>query len=357
MDFCETLKEVIGSLWGFTPDEVRPVAQPRSQTWAVMVDETRFYLKPHRFQHDADSIDWELRLLIELDERHCTPPVPQPLPTKQGNLFGMHADQCWTLFHAVPGEPVNIRQLDARFARQIGQALAQFHANTSKVKVSQRPKSGSILALELVRLPGDSLSKLADVARRTPARDPFQSTLLGNVQHIISDLYDLHHRLNDALDKWSFLPIHGDFTPRNLLVSRASEITGIIDFEFAHLDHRVSDIGRVADMRSELVGKSSPSPAQWALGIAEGYLTHTKLTEAELAAVPDFMRLHYVTGYLFVMEQWLFNGRYWDALRNHIKACAAQLPNYRQLCREADGLRARLVECQGHQAVASRKAH
>ena len=192
------------------------------------------------------------------------------------------------------------------------------------------------------------MSGLADVARRTQAIDPFQSTLLRNVQEIIRDLYDLHQSLNDALGRWNSLPVHGDFTPWNLLVSRAGEITGIIDFEFAHLDHRVSDIGRVADMQSDLVGESSPYPIQWVLGIAEGYLTHTKLTEAELAAVPDFMRLYYVTGYLFAMGQWLFNGPYGDSLSNQIKVYADLLPNYRQLCREADGLRARLVECQGH---------
>ena len=154
MAFCETPKEVIRSLWGFTPDEALPVAQPGSQTWKVMVGETRFYLKPQRFQDDADSIDWELRLLVELYKRHCTPRVPRPLPTKRGNLFGVHADRCWTLFHAVPGEPVDIRRLDARLARQIGQALAQFHACASEVRVLQRPKNNSILALEFIKILG-----------------------------------------------------------------------------------------------------------------------------------------------------------------------------------------------------------
>jgi len=119
-------------------------------------------------------------------------------------------------------------------------------------------------------------------------------TLLEGLERAPCDLYPL-------------LPaqlIHADFDPSNVLVE-GEQVSGVLDFEFAALAPRAMDFA------IGLHGFSGPPRAEdtyWRLAeaFAIGYQQRSRLTAAEIAALPALMRLREATS----LVHWM--GRGWD---------------------------------------------
>ena len=335
--------QIVRSLWDFTPDQVQPVSQGGSQAWEISKGEDRYFLKRHRFVDDPASLEWELRLLHQLDAQDAPLQVPSPWPLPDGQLHGIWDNKPWCLFRALDGRPAAMAQWDGDLAGKLGRRMAQFHNATQAMDLAQRPGQNSILTDGHPRPPGASLQELVDLARRTRPADKDQAILLDNLGNIVGDLQLLRHQLRQSLGGRRPQLVHGDFMPWNVLLDKEGEIAALLDFEFALLDHPIADLGRVAYIPSKHVGEDGPYPSAWILALTAGYTSTAPLQPAELEALPDFMRLYFLVGCLGMMGQWLFDGPQWPHLKNHPALYAGLWPNYLDLCRGADSLKSRLL--------------
>ena len=166
------------------------------------------------------SVAFEYELLRRLRDMGwpVSAPVAEPI---EG------ADGLWGLFELRPGTPRTDNSAASQRIR--GKLLAELHRDTATlVHLGQRP--GFTEAHEVLSDPllGSALRRY-ERDRPEPGRVlrwHFDKTI-----ELISDV---------DLDGLSRVILHGDFAPWNLLYE-AGELTGVIDFEAAHLNWRVSD--------------------------------------------------------------------------------------------------------------------
>ena len=224
-----------------------------NQHWLVEVSGEQFVLRRWGLSpliEDAAlvevSVYYEVRLVQSLAALGwpVAPPVAGPI-----RIGG----QLWSLARFLPGE---VPALDSKIhggrgeQRARGRLLAEFHAGLEQVpELGQRPgwrRCEEILA------------------------DPMLDKVLAqNEQARSEEVQVLWWHLEQAREQIAGLPlphrpgsiVHGDWTPWNLRFTQG-RLSGILDFELAHNDHRVGDFalswrGKYDDV---VLGYSEVSP-------------------------------------------------------------------------------------------------
>ena len=204
-------------------------------------------------RHDA-SIDYEVRLVESLAALGwpVAPPVREPIKI---------ADQVWSLAPFLPGEPPALTEAihgDREEQRARGRLLAEFHAGMAQVPdLGQRP--GWRRCEEVLSDPAlDAI--LAQNERECSEEVRILRRHLEQARGQVAGLH-LHDRPG--------IIVHGDFTPWNLRFVDG-RLSGILDFELAHFDHRVGDFalswrGKYDDVILGYAEVSSLEPEEWAL--------------------------------------------------------------------------------------------
>jgi aminoglycoside phosphotransferase (APT) family kinase protein len=214
--------------------------------WLVEAQRERLVLR--RWAQPADSVDYELRLLARVAALGwpVAPAVAGPIEL---------AGYIWSLSALLPGEPVADKYSVAE-QRGRGRLLAELHA---------------------------SLAQLGDVGQRGAWRraeatlaDSALDQLLINYQHERpEEIRILRWHLERARERAAGLAlhdrpgtiVHGDFTQWNLLFQNG-RLSGILDFELAHWDHRVADFalawrGKYDDVIHGYAEVSPLDPEEW----------------------------------------------------------------------------------------------
>ncbi|NBD24579.1 phosphotransferase enzyme family protein [Paenibacillus glycinis] len=170
---------------------------------------------------DADDIEYEVRLLKSIAALGY--PVA---PVIEGPI--VLGGKVWSLFPYLQGDPPSIDDPIAE-QRARGRLLAQFHADLSKLDGFGQRKHWR------------RCEEILD--------DPTIDRLLTENERERSDeVRILRWHLNRARERVkglqlrnkSGIVIHGDFTPWNLRFQEG-KLSGILDFELAHWDHRIGD--------------------------------------------------------------------------------------------------------------------
>jgi Ser/Thr protein kinase RdoA (MazF antagonist) len=90
-------------------------------------------------------------------------------------------------------------------------------------------------------------------------------------------------------------PIHGDLHYDNVLCdAKTGAVTGLLDFEFCAVDWRAMD---PAVTLSKYVGEADPFPL--VKSFIEGFSEHSKLTQAEIYALPDMINLRVMSNVVY----------------------------------------------------------
>lgn len=219
-----------------------------------------------RWSKTADDIDYEMRLLQSIAALGwpVAPVVEGPIET---------AGQVWCLFPYLPGDPPSVHNPTAE-QRARGRLLAQFHVDLAKVSgLGQR---GNWRCCEQI-LDDPTLDRLlAEHERNRSEEVRILRWHLDRARERIAGL-----RLRD----WTGIVIHGDFTPWNLRFQEG-RLSGILDFELAHRDHRVGDFalswrGKYDEVVYGYDEVSPLEPEEWELltpmwwaGLIEGACRH-----------------------------------------------------------------------------------
>jgi aminoglycoside phosphotransferase (APT) family kinase protein len=198
---------------------VRYLGGRLNQHWLVESDGKLFVLRGY-VREPIESVEYEREVLRRLGQQGW--PVPKPVREPVA-LLG----RLWCLFTLLPGESRSERTADERRAR--GRLLARLHeATASLVDIGQR--KGFRKADEVVRDP-QLLEAIQKYERVRPAAGHVMRWHLDKTCEMFDGL---------VLDRVETIVLHGDFAPWNMLFVD-ERLSGIIDFEAAHLNYRVSD--------------------------------------------------------------------------------------------------------------------
>ncbi len=234
---------------------VRAVAQlggRLNQHWLVAAGGNQLVLR--RWSAAADDIAYELRLLASIAALGW--PVAPALagPVELGG-------QVWCLFPFLPGEPPSAAEsphgTEAE-QRARGRLLAAFHADLARLGgFGQR---GEWRRCEEI-LSDPTLDRLLAEHERERAEEV--RLLRWHLDRARERLAGL--RPGDRPG----LVIHGDFTAWNLRF-QGGQLSGILDFELAHWDHRIADFALAWRGKYDAVihgyAELSPlEPEEWAL--------------------------------------------------------------------------------------------
>jgi aminoglycoside phosphotransferase (APT) family kinase protein len=280
----------------FSARIIAPLGGRVNQHWLVEAQGERLVLR--RWAAPADSVAYELRLLDALAARGW--PVA---PAVAGPIVG--GGQQWSMARALPGQPrATTNPTPASEQRERGRLLATFHAELAQLGgLGQR--AGWRRCEEILGDP--ALDLLLDEHER--ARPEEVRILRWHLERARARAagVPLHDRPG--------IVIHGDFTPWNLLF-QDGKLSGILDFELAHWDHRVAEFGlswrgRYDDVIYGYDEVAPLEPEEWAMltpawwaqlidgactymrdGIAEDGWTVKKLLQRSPLMGPDAVEFH-----------------------------------------------------------------
>jgi len=198
---------------------VTPIGGRLNQHWLVEARGERLILR--RWAGSRDDADYELRLLTRIAALGwpVAPAIGAPV---------VSAGSTWSLFPYLPGEPFPTADPYAE-QRARGRLLARFHADLARLTdVGQR---GTWRRCEAI-LADPALDRI--LAAHEHDRADEVRLLRWHLAHARERIAELRpHDLPDMI-------VHGDFTSWNLRFQNG-RLSGILDFELAHRDHRIAD--------------------------------------------------------------------------------------------------------------------
>lgn len=239
-------------LTAFGVQLVAPLGGRKNQHWLVQSAHEQFVVRRWAKACDTthDDIDYELRLLTQIAA------LGWPVPAAVDGPVVVNGDT-WSLFPFLPGDPPSAENSVAE-QRSRGQLLARFHNDLAQLRtVEQR---GAWRRCEETL--GDPLLDeiLSNHESRLPEEVGILRWHLNRARERIVGL---------ALPERPGIIIHGDFAPWNLRFQEGA-LSGILDFELAHVDHRVADFslswrGKYDAVIHGYAEVSPLEPEEWAL--------------------------------------------------------------------------------------------
>jgi aminoglycoside phosphotransferase (APT) family kinase protein len=227
---------------------IAPLGGRLNLHWLVEARRERLVLR--RWLQPADEIDYELRLLERIAALGwpVAPAVAGPIEL---------AGHVWSLAPFLPGDPPSEKYSVAE-QRARGRLLAAFHADLAQL--------GAFGQRGTWRRCEDTLG------------DPTLDQLLTEHERARpEEVRILRWHLHRARDRAAGLPlqnrpgivIHGDFSPWNLHFIDG-RLSGILDFELAHWDHRIGDFalawrGKYDDVIHGYAEVAPLEPEEWEL--------------------------------------------------------------------------------------------
>ncbi|HVX45307.1 MAG TPA: phosphotransferase [Mycobacteriales bacterium] len=187
--------------------------------WLVQRGSERAVLRRYQRRPQGD-VGYELAVLDGLNRRGWPVPVALADPIDAGG-------DVWCLFRRLPGAS-KTGETVADWQRR-GRLLARLHQDTQDL-AGFGQRRGCVRAEELLADPA-----LSERLRAYEKLRPEPARVLRWHRDRATEIFgqfDLRHR--------ELIVLHGDFADRNLLYTQ-DDLTGIIDFEGTHLNHRASE--------------------------------------------------------------------------------------------------------------------
>lgn len=198
---------------------VSPLGGRRNQHWQVASDRDSLILR--RWAGDAADIEYELRLLTHIKA------LGWPVAAGIDEPIFLQ-DAFWSLFPLLPGTPRPTHGAPTE-QRARGNLLARFHSDLSQIKGFEQ--RGAWRRCEQILGDETTDALLADYEAQSPDEAYILRWHLDRARKRINGL--------SLADKPGSI-VHGDFTAWNLLYV-GERLSGVLDFELSHANHRVAD--------------------------------------------------------------------------------------------------------------------
>lgn len=208
---------------GLSAKSLRLFSSRLNRNWLAQSGDDRFVLRQYRRGRTIEDANYELRVMDHLARAGWPVPTPIKPPIEAGGYS-------WCAFTYLPGRSPAPRSEKGIRAEQSarGRLMAEVHGDLLDLNdLGQR--KGWVRAEQL--LPPEGNEPFANLASRRPEEASVLRWHLDRAR-------ELFEQLNAAAQP--AMIIHGDFASWNLRYLRG-RVSGIYDFEFSHLNHRVAD--------------------------------------------------------------------------------------------------------------------
>lgn len=261
-DAVDTPPRDVLDLWSIEPEAVSLIAGGRNSThWRAQSPLGPLALRRYGADTQVPDAGHEHRVLRALTQ--CGVPVPLPLSAVGGATLIARPDGLWSAFEWAEGSMVG--RADAGVAALAGQTLARAHQCVN-ARVGGHSFQPLIEFADTRRWGGFTLRTAASAYLEHDARRG--GALFAAVSEADRLLDPVRTLLSDEL-----VLNHADFHPENIRVTEHGLV--VLDWAFAHLDHRSVDLGIVYRLWPEKFD-----------GILDGYEALTPLTAPERDSIP-----------------------------------------------------------------------
>jgi len=287
------LVQMVLGMWNISPAHVSLIKAKGNTHWRVQRGREAFILRMYRQGQTGSSIRYELDILRGLHERGW--PVAADV---DGVVW--RENSAFVLFPLLPGHP-QMPDNDQRRRRR-GRILAELHFELGDLAaLGQRNGWRQVdeVVLEGERLCDHGRERALNLSRP----DLFRS--------VVRNLEGVRDRLCAA--GASHLPVtvvHGDLIAQNLLF-RDVTLSGVLDFDSAHLDLRAVDVACARRSGYDEV--------------ARGYLEVIPLSDEELGCLDDLWRANVLRYALRLLDGETAT----DVAISELEWCVAQLEKTR----------------------------
>ena len=269
------------------PVQITPLQGGKNNhTWCIEAADGQVYaLRVPPGGTDLPRARSEAALLYALNEKQLPFRLPLPLRTNSGDIFVPFEQETGsatiaTLHPFLPGSKPD--RNDPTRAAQAGAALAVLDTALAALpeqvagRLQSLPAFGDIAHFHA--LVSDPLATIEQL--------PVEQDLSRRVRDLLAAVMEMKDNLYSRLPQQL---LHRDYDPGNILMDD-SGVTAVLDFEFAGRDIRVLDLCVALGWWSfDLMGTGR----EWEVIDAFGatYIQDFPLSEAELQAIPDVLRV------------------------------------------------------------------
>ena len=268
----DEILEIASRLFGVA-GAATPLGSERDQNVRIGSNERSFLLKISNSADDRAVIEMQTEGMLHISRTDPTLPVMRPLPTLEGAYYGEAEGgsgmELVRLFTFLPGRTVRGAELDER-------ALVRFGAVAARVG----------LALKDFSHPAGNYEILWDL-KHTPRLRPMLEGVenAGHREEAERVLDRFDERVAPLLPALPEQMIHNDLTLDNVLLDRANDVSGIVDFGDLTYTPAICDLAIA--LVSLMWERSDPIGAARA-GIA-GYSSVRPIEPAEADVLADLV--------------------------------------------------------------------
>jgi homoserine kinase type II len=237
---------------------------------------------------DPASIAYEQAVLLWLAEQRLSVAVPLPLLTRDGRPSFQGPGGRTGLAPKLPGVPLMLeyragRLSGAAASELLGAATGELQAAMARHAPTDRP--GRPLYAELFEFCRPQLDALTLRPEHVGLEPAEHEALFGWLREESAKLQPFvdgpYRRLPTQL-------CHNDVTQNNILVEQG-DVTAVLDFEYVTTVPRALDF--ITGLRVAMPYWQNPEPWAEARAYCQSFARWVTLTEAEIAAIPDLLRL------------------------------------------------------------------
>jgi len=259
--------------------------------WRVDAADRTVVVRRYGVPRGLASIAWEHQLMAFAAAKGWPAPVAEP-PATVATALEFEAG-AWTCHRFLEGEAA---PRDTPASRHImGRLLGRLHKDLAGFEVSgQRPGFGKTWELDLMVEPAGAGSFNGLVAAFGREYPELAAAIRRQRYRNLRELSRLHYP--DLADH----PIHGDFSPRNLLF-QDGQLTGLLDFDFARQDAWLCDL-------APLLMPFQPLEPRLAAALFDGYQSVRRLSEAEWDLLPALVRASLLWWVALLLVRWRITG-------------------------------------------------
>jgi len=262
--------------------ELKRLPTEKDDTFLVSAaDESKFILKVANPAEQTSELEFELRLLMHLEQADSSLPVPRVIAENPAQPYLTIRDHAGQLRHVrllsyLPGIPLDRTRTTAPERFRIGELLGRLRHATATFS---HPADGRILAWDVKHLLDLSslLTYIEDAGKRADLQ-------LG-LQRFAA--------LQARIARLRMQVLHNDFNRSNLIVDHADPrfVMGVIDFGDAVRTAIAIDVATA--LLNQLPRDASGDPSEDLFAaprdLLRGYLSVAELTDEEMALVPHLV--------------------------------------------------------------------
>lgn len=257
-----------------------------NRTIGVRTGDGEFVWKTYQTYADPAVLRYEHELLLWLGAQELPFHVPVPVRTRGGDTLCFSSRGWQALFPRLPGSQPDYR--DPAIVEVVGEGLGQLHTILAHYPSEPRMDMGAYGDLHLVH------PRISDPYTLMPDHLGLPNT--SACERLLSwwrdELVDLRSFIEGAYRELPWQVVHGDFALANTLC-QDGQLVAMLDFEFALRDARAIDIA--SGLNSAMRLWENREPFVMAEAFCRGYARVTRLTTAEIEALPNLLRLREVT--------------------------------------------------------------